>query len=481
MRQLFCTIVALMVFAVLSPSGNAQNYESLFYEFDARALTSDDKRFLQAALAFEGHYNGLLDGAWGRLSQKAFVEYSRENFNTRAEEWHMAMLAMSFYERFKADGWDMFYFSRLGLSALMPLDTLIPDPPTDNFRNYRHSRSSFSISVGVLSKSTAQNIHDYTLKKHQLSSEPYSVRRTNFAISSSTKRDGSTLYTRSEFINGKWSTIMLAARRSDKAILNAVAASITKGEAEPLIYSPGGRLEQALQKTLAVAAEVEEEENAEAANENRIPSKPRPEIEGGKTGSGFVVSKTGHILTNAHVITGCRSILVDEEQAKLIRLSDDFDLAVLRTEPPKGKAVAVFSARPAGLNSDVIAVGYPYAGLLGGLNVTRGAVSSLKGLRGDSTTMQITAPVQTGNSGGPLLNSDGEVVGVVVSKLDAVKVADVLGDVPQNVNFAIRGEIAKLFLAQNGIDPILSLTDDELEPVELANKAADFAVFIECK
>ena len=125
-------------------------------------------------------------------------------------------------------------------------------------------------------------------------------------------------------------------------------------------------------------------------------------------------------------------------------------------------------------------VGYPYGGALSGLNVTRGSVSSLKGLGGDATRLQITAPVHQGNSGGPLVAADGEIVGVIVSKLDVLKFADAIGDVPQNVNFAVRGEIAKLFLSQNGITPALSLDDIALDPTEIAERTAAFTVFIEC-
>ncbi|WP_272009566.1 trypsin-like peptidase domain-containing protein [Roseovarius sp. ZX-A-9] len=72
---------------------------------------------------------------------------------------------------------------------------------------------------------------------------------------------------------------------------------------------------------------------------------------------------------------------------------------------------------PAQLNSDVLVAGYPLSSVLDGLNVTRGVVSSLKGIRGDAFNMQISAAVQAGNSGGPLIDSAGLVVGVVVAKL----------------------------------------------------------------
>lgn len=209
-------------------------------------------------------------------------------------------------------------------------------------------------------------------------------------------------------------------------------------------------------------------------------NKQSPENSKAASGSGFMVSAAGHVMTNAHVVDGCTDYFVDGNPAVLIATSDKFDLALLLSASSADKQIAVFSASSAKLNSDVTAVGFPYAGLLGGLNVTRGSVSSLKGLGGSETTMQISSPVQSGNSGGPLLSSEGEVVGVVVSKLDAVKVADILGDTPQNVNFAVRGEIAKLFLAQNGVDPLISITDDELKPEELATRAKGFTAFIQC-
>ncbi len=458
----------------------AQDYQSLFRDFDPQSLTSNDKRFLQTALAFEGHYNGLLDGAWGRLSQRAMTGYSRAEFGSETQNWHMAMLAWSFFQRADADGWKMRYLRPLGMSMLWPEKAYVADAPSERFLNFRHTRSSLSISIGIHDPSVAQSVHNYTLGTHEHATQPYSVRKQDLAVSSATRRDGSTLYARSNFVDGAWSTIMIFANKSDGPILNAVAASIEVGPSRPLAIASGGALEEAIMAATALAEEADGNRQVARSQDARPQPEKRAESTGG-SGSGFVVSSAGHVLTNAHVVSGCGRIAVDGQPASLKGISAEFDLALVQSASISGKAVAVFSATSAKLNSDVTAVGFPYAGLLGGLNVTRGSVSSLKGIGGDQTTMQITAPVQTGNSGGPLLSSDGEVVGVVVSKLDAVKVADVLGDLPQNVNFAIRGEIAKMFLAQNGLDPVLSLSDERLEPEVLAERAKGFTVFVECE
>ncbi|WP_271950416.1 S1C family serine protease [Ruegeria faecimaris] len=473
----FFVLVLALAATQIPSQARSQDFQRLFQGFEASNLSYEDKRFLQTALAFEGQYHGLLDGAWGKISNQALGRYSQEEFGSDPEDWHMALLAWTLFERISQDGWDIRYFKGLGLSFLWPEASIVRDPNTDFFLNYRHANSSLSISYGIHTADVAQNFHDFTVRSHELGSNPYTVRKNNLAVSSATKRDGSTLYTRSDFVSGAWSTVMLSANERDGPVLGAVASSISKGRANSLEISNGGKLDHVIQQ---VVQAVELSENQKGNSPSNRTSTPKP-VQQQSSGSGFIVSKLGHVLTNAHVVDGCSQIHVDDKPAKIVAISDEFDLALLRFDAPKDRGIAVFSASPAKLNSDVTAVGYPYAGLLGGLNVTRGSVSSLKGLAGELNTMQISSPIQSGNSGGPLLASDGEVVGVVVAKLNEQVVADALGDTPQNVNFAIRGEIAKLFLAQNSIDAKLSLDDEELKPEEIAELAASFTTFIECR
>lgn len=467
--------IALIVLSDFSPSW-AQDYDGLEREFRAERLSRDDKRFLQAALAFEGHYNGLLDGDWGRLSQRALDKYAHQEFGENAQDWHMVPLALGLAQRYDVDGWEMEFFDALGLSLLFPTKTAVLDEPSEYFVNWRHRNSSLAYSVAISDVDKASSFHDYVLSRHESYSEPYTVRRQGFAVSSSQARDGSSLYARSNYVNGSWSTVILSASAKDKSELNAVAASIAVGRARPLVPTNGGHLDWAVDAMLELA----EENDRNAANQSDA-ARESGDRAGGGSGSGFYVSSSGHVLTNAHVIEGCAYIMVDGQPAELVKSSGNFDLALLRTSMPRGRSVATFSPGPPRLNSDVTVAGYPYAGVLGGLNITRGAVSALSGIGGDETQIQITAPVQSGNSGGPLVASDGEVVGVVVSKLDAVRVADVLGDLPQNVNFGVRGEIAKMFLSQNGVQPLLGITNGALEPSDLADRAVAFTAFVECQ
>ncbi len=88
--------------------------------------------------------------------------------------------------------------------------------------------------------------------------------------------------------------------------------------------------------------------------------------------------------------------------------------------------------------------------------------------------MQITAPIQPGNSGGPIVNSSGQVVGVVVAKLG---IDAATGNVPQNVNFGIRAQTVQSILSQHGVDFLLSIENAPLDPVELAG---EYTAFIQC-
>ncbi|MEX6507082.1 trypsin-like peptidase domain-containing protein [Jiella sp. M17.18] len=169
-------------------------------------------------------------------------------------------------------------------------------------------------------------------------------------------------------------------------------------------------------------------------------------------GSGFVVSSDGWLLTNAHVVKACKTVKVGAGTvASEVRIDSTDDLALIKVDEKLGKPLAISASKPR-LGEDILALGYPLRSILAdSLNVTRGNVSSLLGLMNDPRYLQISAPVQPGNSGGPLVDFAGRVVGVVTAKLNAVAVADATGDIPQSINFAIRPDTVTRFLHANHI------------------------------
>jgi S1-C subfamily serine protease len=124
-------------------------------------------------------------------------------------------------------------------------------------------------------------------------------------------------------------------------------------------------------------------------------------------------------------------------------LSPSTDLALLRLEHQTPGYLSLADARSLHLGDPVFTVGFPATDLLGTQpKFTDGSVSALSGLGGEATVIQTTVPVQPGNSGGPLLNSAGEVVGVMTSTAAVRAFLAREGTLPQNINWAVKAEYA---------------------------------------
>jgi hypothetical protein len=204
-----------------------------------------------------------------------------------------------------------------------------------------------------------------------------------------------------------------------------------------------------------------------------------------RTGTGFAVSATTHVVTNAHVAAGCRTLRVLQGNASaaatLVAVDHDADLALLRTDLRTPSVAALRSTPPLRVGETVVSFGFPLSGALSKEgNLTTGNVSALAGLRDDPTYLQMTAPVQPGNSGGPLLDAAGHVIGVVTAKLDAVAIAKRTGDIPQNVNFAIKAQVLRALLKANSVQFDEAASDRTLETADIAELARAFTVQLEC-
>ncbi len=207
-----------------------------------------------------------------------------------------------------------------------------------------------------------------------------------------------------------------------------------------------------------------------------------------RTGTGFVVDTSGAVVTNYHVVQSCGSVsflLAGASSANATVVASDpvNDLALLRLARGS-KAAAVFQ-EPEKLRAgdDVIVFGYPLLGQLASTgNLTRGSVTALSGLRDDARYFQMSAPIQLGNSGGPVLNQSGRVTGIVTYKLNAARELKTTGDISQNVNFSLKAAVLRAFLDSNGVAYARSdaASPSPLSPADVGNEAARFTGIVGC-
>lgn len=235
-------------------------------------------------------------------------------------------------------------------------------------------------------------------------------------------------------------------------------------------------------------------EAAAARNPGSLPPAGGNEASGSSSpkvaaGTGFYVSKSGDVLTNAHVVQGCSTIGVKGHgdttfRSARVKASDaKRDLALISAEASPSGAPAVLAwRREARLGEQVAIFGFPYLGALASSGTfTRGDVTALAGIADNNAHFQLSAPVQPGNSGGPVVDDRGQVVGVVVAKLNALAVARVSRDIPQNVNFAIKSAEALSFMEANGVTAsVANAGTKTLSGPDLAERLRDGAVLVMC-
>src|SRR3989344_2113012 len=203
-------------------------------------------------------------------------------------------------------------------------------------------------------------------------------------------------------------------------------------------------------------------------------------------GTAFVVSTEGHAVTNHHVVAGCKELRIQgrSELIQMITRDAVSDLALLKM-PGETRAAAVLTPDLASLRQgqDIVVFGFPLDSVLSsGGNLTPGVVSAITGLGNNSNQIQITAPIQPGSSGSPVMDKKGHVVGVVNMKLSDSAMAKATGSLPQNVNFAVSGQTLKAFLDANRVPYKTGGSFFSLEKslADLGDEARKWTTVVEC-
>jgi len=194
------------------------------------------------------------------------------------------------------------------------------------------------------------------------------------------------------------------------------------------------------------------------------------------SGSGFYVNKEGYALTNNHVVENCNSVWIKDlgetTPASVVKTHTKNDLAIIKVN----KNIRNFAKFSSFTNpvEDVMALGYPRVDVLGDeIKRNKGSVSSLTGMNGDDFSIQHTALIQKGSSGGPLINKKGAIVGVNYAKF--------IDEDLQGIGLAIKSVNAIDFLGGNSVEFSLVKNEvDKKEWVDVFNEAEKFTIRVLC-
>ena len=188
--------------------------------------------------------------------------------------------------------------------------------------------------------------------------------------------------------------------------------------------------------------------------------KPKPLAPGTRlssVGTGFFVTKSGHLLTNNHVVDKCKAVSVETPQGqrlqgKVLDRNTAFDLALVQVNF-QPKHTAVFRNPPdlvRGERADL--VGYPTQGIAPILPFhTKAELLKDHGAPGDFSRFQIRGDVRGGNSGGPVLDRAGLTIGVIFAQLNSAAIYKRTGKVPDDIGIAVANPVAMEFLRRNAV------------------------------
>ena len=379
--------------------------------------------------------------------------------------------------------------------------------PNKNGLTYRDANDRFQVSYNYFPGTTPEAVYSGLLEKMRTNGTfvHYSVIKDGWFVISATTGEGDDEYVRYH-VDGSGILGFAAFWNNAKGVVNgeriAVLMSASLGSVmngRPFVEPPGFMEEPSARVAEAPAVvPVSRPDPAAIPPAPKVlapapspvapppvaQSKPEDKI---STGSGFFVDGQGRFITNNHVIETCKNVVVKTPDGQIrkasVKASDAAnDMALVQVTGAEGHKFAPLRLG-ARLGEGIATFGYPHLDMLANTgNFTLGNVTALAGVNDDSRFYQISAPVQSGNSGGPVMDNFGNVAGVVQSKLNVLKVAIASGDFPQNINFAIKGAILASFLESNGVTITPgSITGQKLDPADLADAAKAVSGLVACQ
>lgn len=224
-------------------------------------------------------------------------------------------------------------------------------------------------------------------------------------------------------------------------------------------------------------------QNVTSSTVTTKPDNKKPESSKGiSTGTGFFISNDGYVLTNSHVIEGSSNISIilhgKSVSASLVDHDPSNDIALLKVDKVvEGLPIELKNKTKQG--TAIAILGYPNIGLQGNeQKATFGYINANSGIQGDTRYFQIDSPIQPGNSGSPMVNNQGVVIGIASASLNQSAAIKATGTLAQNVNYAVKIAYALPMLINHGVDYIEPVKPKALEKTELIENISNSVVLV---
>jgi S1-C subfamily serine protease len=231
-----------------------------------------------------------------------------------------------------------------------------------------------------------------------------------------------------------------------------------------------------------------ENETKESENETKKPKDKTKTLDDDRTikatsGSGFAVTSDGYVITNYHVINGCTDVYIHDKGESILSTIVTFDpnndIALLKGDF-KPRSFYPLSRETPKLLTEIYVAGHPFGNLVStSVKVTKGIVSSLTGIFNNFSNIQIDAALQPGNSGGPIMNDKGNVIGVAVEKLNFEVILEQFDSLPENVNFGVKANVVINIMESENIK-LPTPNINTIPTSELSEMITDGTYYLSC-
>lgn len=465
--------------STIPPDRLPRRYQPLFEPFDARNLTAAEQWALQFTLTLTGHYQGLMDGQWGRMSQTAFTKFSQSEYQQDPLNIHAVDLAGQMQNEIRKNGWRYVNDQTTRYNFLLPLalmDGQSKRGQQAGIRVWNSNKTSLSVSTRLEDNNAVNIGHRRLLSGHRGGEAPLSVRRDGRYITSIIDQRGIYTYVRSERAGARWRSIVMTANADDKALFNLAVASIKPGNPPAVGIASGTYLERMIDLTTQYAAYSPPAAPVEPRTPSGVPNNQDWPI-----ATGVFINDQGFVITNASMVSDCDYIIANGYNMSIKARFDDMDLAILEPEENVYNVSAIkLSEAPANERQRVfIASGFSGGYLSDDMTILRGTVASKFGSQENPYLMQVATDLPPDFVGAPIMSRSGTFLGLMKQPTGA-QFASLDGRNPNAGFDVVKGDLIKILLDSHDVEFEQSAINQPKSTPRLKDDLSSAFAAVEC-